>query len=117
MLILKPDKTYTTPTGRTGTDFVARIDGLNYDRFNNNQITIYLSIYENMEAQTMRRPSTISLQETVSLPDLNSFVQEHSILVQESFQGLIDIFQVQAKITYLYLMSLPRWQDWQSDEV
>lgn len=115
MMILKADKTFTTPFGRTGSDFVARIDGLNYDRFNNNQITIYLSIYENMEAQTLKRPASMNIQEVVLLPDLNQFVQEHSILAQEPLLGLLDIFQAQARVAYYYLMSLPKWADWQPD--
>jgi hypothetical protein len=116
MMILKPGMEYTTPFGRTGSDFVARIDGLNFDRFNNNQVTIYLSIYENQEAQSLKRPSSQSLQEVIPLPDLIAFVEEHSLLSNEPLLNLLSVFQAQARIAYYYLMSLPQWEAWQSDE-
>jgi hypothetical protein len=116
MMILKSGKTYTTPFGRTGSDFVARIDGLNFDRFNDSQVTIYVSIYENQEAQSNKRPSSQAIQETIFLPDLVQFVQEHSLLSQESPLSLLDIFAGLSRIAYYYIHSKPQWADWQSDE-
>lgn len=123
-MILKDTKTYTSPYGRTGTDFVARIDALGFDRFNNGLVTIRVSVYDNAVAQGQHYPSVLSQSFTAPFESLISLSASnpslHDSLVEDLASGptdtLLEVYKYHTKVAYLYLHTLEQWSDWQSDE-